>query len=468
MRRMKNVLFLLSITLLSGCSKPHLEIFPELKSPQLMDNKIPANLLKDDITAYYLGALARHPHLDRYAEVADLEKSVGDLQALINQPMSRLEFYRVIGQLTYKFNDGHSMLLWPYPEYQLLQQSGHKTFPFAVSITKSQDSFVKNNYQSEDLQLSAGSKIVAINNVPVKNLLDHMQKFVGGESQYLREQFAANRFGLMLWAVFGFIDDFELQYEEEGEHKTLSVSLSQNWTKSSADEKSQDDFYYKELPNNVAYLYIGHFDIDPDWFEDFIDQTFIKIKENNMTSLIIDVRDNTGGNTDTATYLASYVANKKFKMISNLEEKLNEDNRGVFSYKGEVGALIKTPWEEWVTPISESQRFTGRTYLLISPITYSSGIVFASSLKDNDFATLIGQETGGNANQTAQGNLFNLPNSQLRAYITTRMLVRPSGSMKIEGVMPDYKIMATEETISEGKDLGINKALELISTQSLP
>jgi len=462
---MKNVLFLLSFTLLAGCSNPHLEIFPELENPQLVDNKVSVDLLKDDIQSYYLGALARHPHLDQYAERAELEKSVADLQALVNKPMSRLEFYRIAGQLTHKFNDGHSMLLWPYPEYQLLQKSGHKTFPFAVSITKSQQSFIKNTYQSGDFQLAAGSKIVAINNVPVKNLLDHMQKFVGGESQYLREQFAANRFGLMLWAVFGFIDDFELQYEEEGKQKTLTVSMSQDWKKSSGKEKSQEDFYLKELPNDVAYLYIGHFDIEPDWFEDFIDQTFIEIKEKNMTSLIIDVRNNKGGNTDTPTYLASYLANKEFKMISSMEEKLNEDNRGFFDYKGDVGELIQTTWDEKVTPKSEDKRFTGHTYLLISPITYSSGIVFASSLKDNNFATLIGQETGGNANQTAQGNLFNLPNSQLRAYITTRMLVRPSGSMKIEGVKPDYEIILTPKAIREGQDLGINKALELISKQ---
>jgi hypothetical protein len=464
MGRMKKLLFLISFTLLGGCSNPHLEIFPELDNLQLMDNKISANLLKEDIQSYYLGALARHPHLDRYAGGTELEKSVAELQALINKPMSRLEFYRIAGQLTYKFNDGHSMLLWPYPEYQLLQKAGHKTFPFEVSITKSQESFIKNTYQSDDLQLRAGSKIVAINNVPINKLLDHMQKFVGGESQYLRVRFAANRFGLMLWAVFGLIDDFELQYEEEGKRKTLTVSMSQNWRKNNVEEKSNEDFYLKELPNNVAYLYIGHFDIEPDWFEHFIDLTFKKIKDENMTSLIIDVRDNTGGNTDTATYLASYVANKKFKMISNMEEKLNENNRGVFSYKGEIGELVKTPWEEWTTPISKEKRFTGQTYLLISPITYSSGIVFASSLKDNDFATLIGQKTGGNANQTAQGNLFNLPNSQLRAYITTRMLVRPSGSMKIEGVKPDYEIIHTEEAIREAQDLGINKALELIST----
>ena len=281
----------------------------------------------------------------------------------------------------------------------------------------------------------------------------------------LESKFAANRFGLLLWAVFGFIDDFELQYEEAGKQKTLTVSMSQNWQKNNTEEKYNEDFYFKVLPNKVAYLYIGHFDVDPDWFEDFIDQTFKKIKDKNMTSLIIDVRDNTGGNTDTATYLASYVANKKFKMISNLEEKLNEDNRGIFNYRGAVGALINTPWQEWVTPVSKAKRFTGQTYLLISPITYSAGIVFATSLKDNDFATLIGQETGGNANQTAQGNLFNLPNSQLRAYITTRMLVRPSGSMKIEGVKPDYEIILTPKAMRAAQDLGINKALELISTQ---
>jgi len=462
---MKNALFLLSLSLLGGCSNPHLEIFPELENPKLMGNKIPVDLLKDDIKSYYLGALARHPHLERYAKVDELDKSITNLQSLIDKPMSRLEFYRIVGQLTHKFNDGHSMLLWPYPEYKLLQESGHKIFPFSVSITKTQETFINNSFRSDDFQLGAGSKVIAINGVPIKRLLNHMQKFVGGESQYLREQFAANRFGLLLWAVFGFIDDFELQYEEKGKQKTLTVLLSQEWKKNSKDINKNKDFYFKTLANNVAYLYIGHFDVELDWFEDFIDQTFMKIKEKNMASLIIDVRDNTGGNTDTATYLASYLADKKFKMISSMEEKLNEDNRGIFGYKGEVDSLIKTPWQEWISPVDKEQIFTGQSYLLISPITYSAGIVFASTLKDNDFATLIGQETGGNANQTAQGNLFNLPNSQLRAYITTRMLVRPSGSMKTEGVKPDYETMVTEEVIRQTQDVEINKALELISIQ---
>jgi len=103
---------------------------------------------------------------------------------------------------------------------------------------------------------------------------------------------------------------------------------------------------------------------------------------------------------------------------------------------------------------------------LISPITYSSGIVFATTLKDNGFAILIGQQTGGNANQTAQGNLFNLPNSQLRAYIITRMLVRPSGTTTSGGVKPDHEIIPTASTVSTENDEEVVKAIELIGSNT--
>ena len=99
---------------------------------------------------------------------------------------------------------------------------------------------------------------------------------------------------------------------------------------------------------------------------------------------------------------------------------------------------------------------------MISPVTYSAGIVFASTVKDWEFATLVGQETGGNANQTAQGNLFNLPHSQLRAYVATRSLIRPSGSEEKGGVKPDIPVIRSQETLLAGIDPEIEAALEAI------
>jgi C-terminal processing protease CtpA/Prc len=101
-------------------------------------------------------------------------------------------------------------------------------------------------------------------------------------------------------------------------------------------------------------------------------------------------------------------------------------------------------------------------YLLTGSVSYSAAIVFATTLKDNDFATLVGQPTQGFANQSGQGNLFNLPHSELRAYITTRLLVRPSGELTQQGVQPHYEVEPGNSITQNIDDKTITATLELI------
>ncbi|UTW57122.1 hypothetical protein KFE96_09605 [Kordiimonas sp. SCSIO 12603] len=466
---MRRTAFSLMITacFLTGCSEPHLEIFPPLDDPALIEKKIAPVDLREDIDAFYFGALERHPDLVGYADIPALEALSSSLKANITKPLTRLEFFRTVGQLTHTFGDGHSMLIWPYQEYERLQETGNKPFPFRVHIDQENQLLIKNNYQTlSGENITAGSRITAINGISAETLIDSMQRYVGGETEYLRKQFVAARFPIYIWAVHDVMNDFTLNLEtENGGTYSLAISKNQAWQEIGETEEESRDFYYKNLGNNTAYLHVGHFDIDPDWFEEFIDEAFESYTNTGATSLVVDVRANTGGNTDTALYLSRYLANKPFRMVSKVREKLNSDNRGWFNYKGNAGDIIDTDWDDWIDPMPEGKRFRGEKYVLISPITYSSGIVFASTMKDFSFATLIGQETGGNANQTAQGNLFNLPHSQLRAYITTRMLVRPSGANTPGGIKPDYEVHATQASLQAGEDVELNQALELIRSK---
>ncbi|WP_444911232.1 S41 family peptidase [Microbulbifer sp. PAAF003] len=455
--------FLVSSVLVIACNSSHLEIFPELTDSSLLEKKLTVAEMREDVEAFYLGALERHPALDHYTDLQELEEAVRDLQLQISDSMNRLHFYRIVGQLAHKFNDGHSFLIWPYQEYEKLIASGKKPFPLAVTLTPDGSIVTKNTYINGRQSVPAGARITGINGQSIQTLMDHMQKFAGGESRFLREQIITKRFGVMLWAVFGFIDDFELKWQEpvsRSNHTTQLLS-KQNWHLQDEIINGRQDFYFKVISDDTAYLHIGSFDVGLDWFSKFIDQAFTDIKNRKITCLIIDLRENLGGNTDSATYLLSYIAHKEFRMISYMTEKLNQQNRGLFNYKGKAGELIQYDWDEWHRPIDNNNLFEGEVYILISPVTYSAAIVFSSAAQDHRFATLIGQKTEGYSNQTAQGNLFNLPHSQLRAYITTRKLVRPNGDNKVSGVIPDIPVTPNAEAIAAGYDLAINKVLSL-------
>lgn len=458
-------LFFLSLTLLlTGCNGSHLDIFPELDDPTLMERELSVEQLHQDIDAFVEGAITRHPDLGEYADLASVKQAAKDLKSEITAAMTRTEFYQVIGKLNHTLNDGHSLLIWPYQEYQRLQEKGHKLFPFEVVITGQGDIYLKHGYHSEDQSVNAGAQVRSLNGIEAEQLLRRLQQYANGETPILREQVVAQRFGLILWAGMGWLDNFELAIEQGEQSQTVIITPEQNW-QINAPTKQTKAHYYRKVKPGVGLLYLEHFDVDPGDFEDFIDESFEKVKQDGIHSLIIDIRDNPGGNTDTVTYLSRYIADKPFRLVSSVREKLNQENRGWFNYKGEVGDIIVQEWDDWEKPVSSENRFTGDVYLLIGQISYSSAIVLATTLKDNEFATLVGETTGGFANQTAQGNLFNLPHSQLRAYVATRTLVRPSGDVTRKGVEPHVVAFNSLDDIKSNRDAGIERILEMIESK---
>ncbi|MEE4245074.1 MAG: S41 family peptidase [Kangiellaceae bacterium] len=449
-----------TLIFISGCTANHLEIFPELSDSTLSSKKISSEKLREDVDALIAGIIERHPDVERYANLEMIKERVSELKAELTTSMTRQEFFKKVGALSHLFNDGHTFLIWPYQEYQALKEKGGLIFPFNLDVY-SGDVFLKYEYHHNGSRLPKGSRLVSINNTEIEKIFSKAQQYVGGETEILRKHTVADRFPMMLWAVFGFEENFELILEVNGENRLVNISADDNWQKEMlSNETENNDFVYYQLNADTGFLKIATFDVSPDWFESFIDETFKKIHQQKIHNLIIDIRENGGGNTDTATYLAKHLASSPFQMISSMRERLNIDNRGLFNYKGDVGDVLTKDWDEWIEPLEDDRRFDGKTYVLISPMSYSSAIVFATAVKDNNMATLVGRETGGYANQTAQGNLFNLPNSELRVYVATRLLIRPSGNLKVNGVMPDIIVSASDSQIRAGEDADMQAALK--------
>lgn len=466
----------ISLLLMGGCTSKHLDIFPELSSPDLVNAEIAPELLHQDIDAFIAGVVERHPDLSKYTDLAEVYQQADILKSEITTPMTRQAFFKKVGTLSHYFNDGHTFLIWPYQEYQALQESGKLTFPFALNVFP-EGVFLKYGYQYKNNLLPKGAKLLSINGIDIDTIFSTSQQLVGGETEVLRKHVVADRFPMMVWAVFGFVDTFDIAFEVDTEKQQINIESSQQWARAdNANESTQDDaqlamsdsdFSYHLINKETGYLKVATFDVSPDWFEDFIDETFQKINQQNVKHLIIDIRENGGGNTDTSTYLASYLAKKPFRMISSMRERLNTDNRGIFNYKGEVGEVLTQDWDDWIAPIDEERRFNGNAYVLISPLSYSSAIVFATAVQDNNLAMLVGRETGGYANQTAQGNLFNLPNSELRVYVATRLLVRPNGNLQVKGVVPDIPVLITSKQIAAGEDADIAAVLAHVKSSPI-
>ncbi|PKL74457.1 MAG: hypothetical protein CVV27_20410 [Candidatus Melainabacteria bacterium HGW-Melainabacteria-1] len=110
-------------------------------------------------------------------------------------------------------------------------------------------------------------------------------------------------------------------------------------------------------------------------------------------------------------------------------------------------------------PYAATQRFNGQIYVLIGPETFSSAADLAVTLQDHNFATLIGQETGGLASSYGDFVSYDLGHSRLRAGASARFFVRPNGDRSLQGAKPHVTVAAE---IGPSSDPALSKALELI------
>ncbi len=86
-------------------------------------------------------------------------------------------------------------------------------------------------------------------------------------------------------------------------------------------------------------------------------------------------------------------------------------------------------------------RFNGKTYVVIGDGTFSSAMMFATIIKDNHIATLVGQVPKG-GHPTHFGEMYNtkLPNTQLDLLFGVKEWIRPAGKGGENILRPDRLI----------------------------
>ncbi|NBP70397.1 MAG: hypothetical protein EBR30_29020 [Cytophagia bacterium] len=303
--------------------------------------------------------------------------------------------------------------------------------------------------------------MMALNGVPVDEVIHTIEQYSHGETRRLRKHMTTLLFSQWLYTLYGWKDDFEISFNEH--NVNVSLKATDEWTSL---EINTVQYNRLEFIEDVAYLRLNSFDVDEhlDAYEHFIDQTFTTIKERKIDKLIVDVRGNTGGQSDAGAYVLQYLTNKPLNQVSRAYERIHEENAGWFHYKGTPGTLIEMNMddEDIIQPVASDKRFDGEVLVLSDEMTYSAGIIFITNVQDHKIATLIGRPTGGYANQTGNIEAFRLPNTKLLVYAPARTFVRVNGDSTSHPVKPDVILMQADSSY-KGTDYILDFALERLS-----
>lgn len=298
-----------------------------------------------------------------------------------------------------KFKDGHTYIQnSPIPpEAGLL--------PFEVVI-KGERVFIKNDISSGNGQDLAGAELLNINGVATREVLDRMLPFSGGET--IEHQLARSERGFErnVYRLFGEINQIEVMINKEPLILEPNLVSKAEWDQHLIQNRHlKNDFRY--LESKIALLeFVDMHSISKKEFAAYLNDAFRQIHKNKSTKLIIDLRNNGGGNFLFGKMLISYLTDSPYR----LHDKYQYDKEGKKVNKSMI---------EPVKPQKQKYRFGGEVYFLTSAYTYSSAATLVAAAKYNDIGKIIGQPIGQPYSGFIDMKNFTLPHSKLQMGVST-------------------------------------------------
>lgn len=491
---MKPLLLTLLLPVLCACFAPHsLPQTPATAAPATKVPLLSAEALQADFDLLFDGL--RSAHFELFARRSETEYRAlhAQMRAQMTQPMSltdaQLQFQRFVayGRVA------HARIELPTEPWSRFREAGGRAFPLSFRVV-GEAVHVLDNYSGHDA-LATGARVLAVDGEPALAWLHRMGDLVSADSDYLLEVQLERTLPMLVWLQRGEVDGFELEVEgAAGERERLRLP-ARTRTEALASEQKQPprfalDFNVRAatgLDDGIAYLRPGPFydnrdgadgPWDPSAFRLFIDRAFVDFRSARATRLLIDLRDNPGGDNSFSDHLLAYIANRPFRFAREFDMRASPQTRAAFAARiaeeGDVssitarlqaamagvpdGAAVK--FEIEATPPREEGRFEGQVFALINRHSYSNAVMVAATLQDYGFGTLLGEETADLGSTLGAMERFILPRTGFSVGYPKARILRPNGNPQPRGVVPEVRIVTPLNASSE--DEVLEQALQWI------
>lgn len=206
-------------------------------------------------------------------------------------------------------------------------------------------------------------------------------------------------------------ESYEITYIRDGKENVLTLTKKKVFINS----------VNGQIYDNVGYIKIDTFSATTEsQLKEIIDKY-----DSKVTSLVIDLRDNTGGYLDTA-YSVSDLFLERGKVIYQLKDRTGK----ITEYKAESGVYRKF----------------NKIVVLINENSASASEILTLALKESFGATVVGVKSFGKGTVQETGSLSS---GSMIKYTTSYWLSPKGNSINKIGITPDIEVKDEEEQLQE-------------------
>ncbi|BCO20591.1 hypothetical protein KUC3_34480 [Alteromonas sp. KC3] len=378
-----------------------------------------------------------HPDLTHSIKNVDVfYDEYARIKASIVEPLSALALWQKMAPLNSILADGHIKVgHGSSKQWRQWITEGTALFPFEIDI-KDGSLFIVRDLSEESSEYK-GARIESVNGERATSILNKLLVNTHGDTPQFRGHVLQSQFNRLFFMTYGPHQTFDIELFHKAETQKITVNAKAA-IPTHLKKHTFEEVFNVTYDAETALLTLNTFAWDDiTQFLQFMDSTFAEIRRRNIGHLIIDIRNNGGGNDDMwMAGILRYIADKPYRHFSFYESKI------LLKYRDPgqlVGNIERGENTRRIQPELKLENFfRGRTTVLIDTGTYSSSIVFANTLQDYGFAQLVGNPTGGRSTQSGGIQFTQLAHSGLQMISPRFLLIRPSGAKQMTPVVPDF------------------------------
>ena len=372
----------------------------------------------------------------------DWDKAFQEYLPKAAEEQTNAEYYRLIQKFVALLHDNHTRVNLPKYVREMMDAP-----PISVENIEGKAVIVKFAETSEikEAAILPGMEITKVDGRSVDEILQDIYPFVAESTPQGRDAAAYSR---ILRGDKGSKATVQIR-DLKGGVRTVTLTRDSHGPEAQSFHRRPPLIELRRFSNGIVYFAVNSFGSENVVSE--FDKIFDSLE--NVEGMIIDVRENGGGNSAYGESIIGRLTKKPLKANSGqtptyIPAWTTQENMRL-SFKGE-GRLIQP---------RAGEHFLGPLVVLVSVSTASATEDFVAALHGNKRASVVGGKTCGST-----GNPFNV---ELPGGGSVRICIGksfyPDGRPFVGvGIIPDVQVYPAQKDIADGNDVVLDKGLEVL------